>query len=186
MSAFEYLSVLLSIILGLAITQVLQGYRSLLLSRRDVRRYWPTLIWSGLVLLFAIQAWWASFGLEDQRDWRFGTFLVILVQMALIYMLAAVVLPDVADGTEIDLRQHYEAQQRPFFACLFAIVLVSLAKDLMLDGRLPSGPNLGFHGLLAVTAAAGFAVRAAGAQLAVSIFAAGLFALYVTLLFTRL
>jgi hypothetical protein len=32
MDAFGYLSVLLSIILGLAIAQVLQGYRSLLLA----------------------------------------------------------------------------------------------------------------------------------------------------------
>ena len=33
MDAFSYLSVLLSIILGLAIAQVLQGYRALLLAR---------------------------------------------------------------------------------------------------------------------------------------------------------
>jgi hypothetical protein len=33
MDAFSYLSVLLSIIIGLAITQVLQGYRGLLLAR---------------------------------------------------------------------------------------------------------------------------------------------------------
>jgi hypothetical protein len=86
MTPFEYLSVLLSIILGLGITHVLQGYRGLLLARRSVRLYWPTLIWSVLILLFTCQAWWASFGLEEQREWRFDVFLVILLQMALIYM----------------------------------------------------------------------------------------------------
>jgi hypothetical protein len=35
--AFAYLSVLLSIILGLAIAEVLQGYGTLLLSRAKVR-----------------------------------------------------------------------------------------------------------------------------------------------------
>lgn len=186
MTAFEYLSVLLSIILGLAITQVLQGYRSLLLSRRAVRPYWPSLIWSGLVLLFATQAWWASFGLESQREWRFGTFLVILVQMGLIYMLAAMVLPDVSDGAEVDLREHFEAQRKPFFACLIGIVAVSLAKDLMLDGRLPSGPNLLFHGLLAATAVAGLVLRGIRAQLAIAVAAGVFFSAYVALLFTRL
>lgn len=34
MDAFSYLSVLLSIILGLAIQQILQGYRALILRRR--------------------------------------------------------------------------------------------------------------------------------------------------------
>ena len=37
MDAFSYLSVLLSIILGLAIAQVLQGYRAILLARGRVR-----------------------------------------------------------------------------------------------------------------------------------------------------
>lgn len=186
MTAFEYLSVLLSIILGLAITQVLQGYRSLLLSRRTVRLHWPPLIWSGLVLLFATQAWWASFGLESEREWRFGTFLVILVQMGLIYMLAAVVLPDVPDGVEIDLRAHFEAQRKPFFACLIAIVGVSLAKDLMLDGRLPSGGNLLFHGLLAATGVAGMALPGPRAQLGIAVATGIVFSAYVALLFTRL
>lgn len=186
MTAFEYLSVLLSIILGLAITQVLQGYRGLLLSRREVVAHWPSLIWSGLVLLFATQAWWASFGLEGEREWRYGTFLVILVQMGLIYMLAAVVLPDVPEGVEIDLRAHYEAQRVPFFGCLIGIVGVSLAKDLMLDGRLPSGPNLVFHGLLAATAVAGLVLRGPRAQLGIALAAGLFFSGYVALLFTRL
>ena len=71
MDAFSYLSVLLSIILGLAIAQVLQGYRAVLLARGRVRLSAPVLIWSGLILLFATQAWWASFGLRQRTDWDF-------------------------------------------------------------------------------------------------------------------
>src|SRR6185312_11679923 len=41
--AFNYLSVLLSIILGLAITQILKGFRGLTLSRSRVVAYWPSL-----------------------------------------------------------------------------------------------------------------------------------------------
>ena len=81
MDAFSYLSVLLSIILGLAIAQVLQGYRSLFLAKGRVQLHLPVLIWSGLVLLFAAQAWWASFGLRDRSDWTFQSFAVILLQL---------------------------------------------------------------------------------------------------------
>lgn len=186
MTAFEYLSVLLSVILGLAVTQVLQGYRGLLLARGTVEWHGPALIWSVLVLLFATQAWWASFGLEDRREWDFATFLVILLQMALVYLLAAVVLPDVPDGASLHLGSHFEAQRRPFFACLGAIVVVSVVKDLMLDGRLPGAANLGFHALLAATAVAGFLVRSPRLQLALAVGNALLFGLYVALLFARL
>jgi len=43
--AFSYLSVLLSIILGLAITQVLKGFRGLMQSRSRLRMHWATVVW---------------------------------------------------------------------------------------------------------------------------------------------
>jgi hypothetical protein len=186
MTAFEYLSVLLSIILGLAITQILQGYRALLLARRSVTPHYPALIWSVLLLLFAAQAWWASFGLEEQAEWRFATFLVILLQMGLIYMMAALVLPDVPQGAKIDLTEHYEAQRRPFFACLALVVIVSLAKDLMLEGQLPEPLNLAFHALLATVALLGATFRRPASQTALALFVAAIFAIYVAMLFAQL
>ena len=59
MDQFSYLSVLLSIIVGLAITQILKGYRGIMLSRARVQMYWPTLLWSASLLLINVQSWWA-------------------------------------------------------------------------------------------------------------------------------
>jgi hypothetical protein len=42
MDSFSYLSVILSIVLGLAITQVLLGFRGLILTRAKVKLYVPT------------------------------------------------------------------------------------------------------------------------------------------------
>jgi hypothetical protein len=85
MESFDYLSVLLSIILGLAITQVLLGFRGLILARVRVKIYLPTLIWAGLALLIAIQAWWASFGLRTRGTWNFLAFFVIALQTISVY-----------------------------------------------------------------------------------------------------
>jgi len=112
MDAFSYLSVLLSIILGLAIAQVLQGYRALLLARGKIHTDPAPLIWSGLVLLFAAQAWWASFGLNARRNWDFADFAAILVQMGLLYMLSALILPDVPAEEPVDLSRHFERHGR--------------------------------------------------------------------------
>lgn len=186
MTPFEYLSVLLSIILGLAIAQILHGYRGLLLARARVQPHWPPLIWSGAVLLFATQSWWASFGLEGRASWSFAAFAIILLQMALVYMLAALILPDIDPGEPIDLAAHYDAERVPFFGCLLAVVVVSLIKDVMLDGVLPEPTNLIFHALLAATALAGLLLRGPRAQLALAIAAPLIFIAYVTLLFARL
>lgn len=186
MSPFEYLSVLLSVILGLAITQVLQGYRSLLLSRSRIRLHLPTLIWSVLVLLFATQAWWASFGLEARQEWRFDVFAVILLQMALLYVMAAVILPDVPEGANVNLEGHFEAQRGPFFWSLLLVLAVSLIKDLMLQGSLPEAPNVVFHLFLGGIAVASLLTRRYLVHVALAVAAALSFAGYVALLFARL
>jgi hypothetical protein len=57
MDEFSYLSVLLSVILGLAVTQILKGFRGLLLSRARIRLYWPVIAWGALLLLVCFQHW---------------------------------------------------------------------------------------------------------------------------------
>jgi hypothetical protein len=47
-TSFNYPSVLLSIVLGLAITQILQGFRGMILSRGVRETYRPYLLWAGL------------------------------------------------------------------------------------------------------------------------------------------
>ena len=145
MDAFSYLSVLLSIIIGLSITQVLQGYRGLLLNRASVALFAPSLIWSVLLIAFSTQLWWASFGLADHSDWNFATFAVILIQTVLLYMMSALVLPDFANQKPIDLAAHYWNEVVPFFAITLAMLISSVGKDWMLTGRLPSPGNLAFH-----------------------------------------
>jgi hypothetical protein len=153
---FNYLSVLLSIVLGLAIAQVLQGLRGLILARVKVKLYLPTMIWVGIALLIAVQAWWASFGLHLRANWTFLTFIVIVLQAISIYMVAALVLPDVTGEEIVDLRDHYFAHRSWFFSALFASILFSAVKELALRGHLPGRVNGKFHlifGLAAIIAA---------------------------------
>lgn len=186
MDAFSYLSVLLSIILGLAITQVLQGIRGLLLSRRHVQLYPPVLLWAGTILLMAVQMWWASFGLADHAEWTFAEFGVVLVQTTLLYMLAALVLPDIKFGEPSDLRAHYYRETRPFFGILVAILLVSVLKDLLIDGYLPTGTNLAFHLAFATVAIACAISRHRRLHEGGAVAIAALLVVYIAVLFARL
>lgn len=185
-NAFSYLSVLLSIILGLAITQVLLGYRGLLLSRARVTLYAPPLIWSGLVLLVATQLWWASFGLADHETWTFATFGVVLLQTVLLYLCAALVLPDFPADKAVNLRDHYFREVTPLFGLLIATLAVSLLKDWMLDGSLPDAANVAFHLVFFMVAILAIAIHKPGFHLALAPTMATLFLIYIGLLFFRL
>lgn len=172
--------------IGLAITQVLQGYRALLLARDRVRPYGPPLLWSALILVFATQSWWVSFRLEDRRDWTFVGFGVLLLQTVLLYMMAALVLPDVPGEGAVDLRTHYERETSPLFSIFIAVLVVSLLKDFTLDGALPGPTNLLFHGLFGTVAAAALIVRRPRFHQGVAIGVAGLIVGYIALLFAHL
>jgi hypothetical protein len=183
--AFEYLSVLLSIILGLAVAQILTGYRSLVLARARVLTYQPTLIWMVVVLLIAVQSWWAMFGLREVAAWTFGGFMILLLQAILIYMLAGLSLPDVPAEGDLDLRVHYHLHRRLFFGLVVVLVGVSLSKDLVFSGRLPTPLNVAFQGGLALVSAIAMVTKAPWYHRVLAPAVLIVFAAYVALLFWR-
>ena len=151
--AFAYLSVLLSIILGLAIAEVLLGYRALLLARGRVKPYAPPLIWSATMLVLAIHFWWASFGLAGRENWDFTSFSAVLMQTVMMFMGAALLLPKAEMGHEIDLRAHYYREAGPFFTFGLLFILFGYLKNWLLDEHILSGglPMIFFLFFLALT-----------------------------------
>ena len=107
MDEFSYLSVLLSVILGLAVTQILQGFRGLVLSRAKVRVYWPVIAWAILLLLICVQHWWSMFGMRNRHNWTFLQFAVVLLNTVFIYMIAGLVFPDITAEKDIDLKASF-------------------------------------------------------------------------------
>ncbi len=188
MDAFSYLSVLISVILGFAIQQVLLGYRALILSRRRIRFYAPPLIWSVLLMAMVAQHWWSSFSLAGraQDSWSFALFATILVETALIYMMTAVVLPDIPSDQPIDLRDHYYREAPAFFGLGAATITWSLFREYMLDGQLPPSLSLLFHGLFLAAALTAMGTRRPRVHEALAGLMVVLFVAFVALLFARL
>ncbi len=186
MDEFSYLSVLLSIILGLAITQILKGFRGLRQSRMRVKLYWPALTWAALLLLIYVQTWWAMFGLRSHHNWTFGAFAIVLLQTIVLYMLAGLVFPDFFGEDVVDLRVNYDAHRSWFFSLAILVGLVSIGKDFILDGALPEPRNLSFHLVFILTAAIAAITRREWYHKTGVLGTAGLFGFYITLLFARL
>jgi len=185
MDAFSYLSVLLSIILGLAITQLLQSAGRLIQARERVRFYSVPLVLAGILLVTFIQSWWAMFGLRTHEGWSFLGFLVVIFQVVFAYLQAALILPEVGEGP-VDLRESYFKQRRWFYSFVIAGTVTSLLKDLVLDGHLPERLNVGFHcGWIVLALCAIWTRRDLFHKVLTFIAGAGI-AAYIVLLFTRL
>jgi hypothetical protein len=186
MDAFSYLSVLISLILGLAITQVLKGFRGLMQARSRLQTYWPAVVWAILIVVISVQSWWAMFGLRAHLDWTFLEFSVVLLQTIVIYLLAALVLPDIFGEASVNLREHYYGHRRWFFSLLVVLIATSLLKTLVIDGKLPEPTDLGFHVLFVASGVSGALIARPRYHEFLAVSGALLIGSYIALLFTHL
>jgi len=156
MSAFDYLSVLYSVILGLALTQILQGFRALMLARSRVKIFWPALIWAALVILIVAGAWWGMFAMRTFGEWTFAMYAAVVIQITLIYLVAGLAVPDVPPEGAVDMRRMYFDHKGWFFGLFAVTIAATFLKDVITTGHLSSLSNacfLGFFLALAVIAA---------------------------------
>ncbi|HEX5960873.1 MAG TPA: hypothetical protein VFY97_06460 [Rhodanobacteraceae bacterium] len=189
MDAFSYLSVLISIIIGLAVTQVLQGFRGLILARSRLHAYWPSVVWGVLLLLIDVQAWWAMYDLryyQYHHAWSFLGFAVVLSETVPLYLLAGLVFPDVSVEGEVDLRTHYFENHRWFFVLAMLLMVTSVLKTVVLYGNLPPRADTLFQALFFVTCAIAAWTRREWYHRLVAITSALGFAAYVGTLFMQL
>ena len=186
MDEFGYLSVIISVILGFSITQLLQGLSQVINARDRVRIYGPSIGWAVLLLLVDIQAWWAMFGLRNLRDWTFLQFAVVLLETIILYLLAALIMPAIPNEGPVDLRAQYFKHSGWFFGALAAVLVDSVLKDLVTNGSLPSGVNLGFHLGWIVTALLAAFIRNDRYHRVFVWVSFAVFVLYIALLFTHL
>ena len=66
MHAFDYLSVLLSIVLGLGMTQLLSAVARWLELRHETKTYAPAAIWAAFLMVVLVQTWWSMFGMPTR------------------------------------------------------------------------------------------------------------------------
>ena len=119
MHPFEFVTVLVSIIVGLGITVLLQGLARVF--RGELEGYWVHLLWTLSAFLLLVQHFWALFEVAERTDWTLLDLSAWLVAPMLIFLFAAILFP--GPGAESQLRRHYFARRRPLFAVLSLLFL---------------------------------------------------------------
>ena len=95
MSQLEYLIALVSIIVGLGLTDLAQSLRELVRPSRSVRWHWLPLAWAGITFTVVLQIWWSSFrALQDPMFSRAVAFFPVLLGFLVLYLICAFALPD--------------------------------------------------------------------------------------------
>ena len=71
MTFFEYVAVLVSIIVALGIAQILSGIARTIEKPEGQEIYWVHLLWSTWLFVYLIFFWWFEFRLGQIAEWTF-------------------------------------------------------------------------------------------------------------------
>src|SRR5437660_10248766 len=104
MSPFEYLSVLISIVLALGMTRVLTGVGEMLQASSHRQIYWVHVLWIVNLFLYLVVAWWIFYRWRNQQPWTFFLFVFVLVSPTILYLASVLLFP--LDG-DVDLTVKY-------------------------------------------------------------------------------
>ena len=132
MSSFEYITVLISIVVGLGITQILTGIANLIKKAHKVIIYWPHILWILFVLLLLIQDWWLTYELKLFHPWMLPSFLFIMLYPINLFVLARLLFPNKLKGKVIDLKIFYYKHYRGIFLLLSISAFISILYNLFI------------------------------------------------------
>ncbi len=148
MGLFEFIMVMLSIIVGLGIAELLTGVAQVLQHRLTVRFYWVHGLLTTIVFLALVQQFWEAWGLRDVPEWTFVALLQMLGGPICLYLCARLLFPDPVENS--DLETHYYSAMRPVWVLLgIAIILATTFRPLAFNQSLLAAHNLTSFLLLA-------------------------------------
>ena len=130
---FVYVSVLFSIVIALALTQLLAGIAALLRSARYalLLRY---IAWVGVLLFACVDLWFSLWGLRESEEWSLIYVLYLLVLATVLYVACQLIVPDLRDGDSIDLVAFNESRRRKYLAALGLDVALATVQNLTTPG----------------------------------------------------
>ena len=148
MSPFEYVIVLISIILGLGITTILTGLAEYIKHARLSRIYAPHAIWILLVFILHVHEWWENYSLKSVTEWKLPMFLFILLYPINLYILAHLLFPsEIKNG--VSSKEYYLTNYSRLFVSAIILDLLSVIHNMTFLG-LPFSEQIPHFVVLAI------------------------------------
>jgi len=123
MVLFEFLMILLSIIVGLGLAELLTGIAKILREGRQSQFSWIHGAIVVAIFLALLQTFWESWGLQNVPEWTFPAMLLMLTSPILLFVIAHILFPA---GTHYDnLGEYYFERAKLIWTIALVIAVVS-------------------------------------------------------------
>lgn len=139
MSYGDYVGVFVSIILGIAVADLLMSAHHLLRARGRVEWHWVSPSLAVYMLVQVLATWWATFQWYRKLDnFTIGDFLPDVAVFVSLFLVTAAVLPDEIPEGRFSLREYY-FREAPYFWSLMS--LFAIANIVTATIAMPAGSS---------------------------------------------
>ena len=140
MSLFEFLMVLVSIIIGLGIAEILTGIARQIRCRGSTKVYWVHSVLVTAIFFALLQQWWEVWSLRVVPEWTFHGFVMMLSGPVGLFLIAHLLFPEPMQGT--NFREYYNGAMRPiWWLGALTVVLATSFRPMIFDFNLLAPDN---------------------------------------------
>jgi hypothetical protein len=125
MSLFEFLMVLVSIIVGLGVAEILTGVARLIRCRETIRNYWVHSVGVVAIFIALLQQWWEIWAFRAVSEWTFLGLVMMLMGPVGLFLIAHLLFPEPMPGA--DIKKYYYGAMRPVWWLAAATVVLATA-----------------------------------------------------------
>lgn len=122
---FDYLAVLISVVLGFAVTHVLTGMSGAMNRREHDRIDWLQMFWALNVLAYVLAMWWGMYWWKHLSVWTVQAFAFLTSYAIVLFLLASVLFPGEAGRADPE-RTAFQRNRQWFFGLLLAAHLIDI------------------------------------------------------------
>jgi hypothetical protein len=144
MDTFDYITVLVAVVVGLIIGDLALSLHRLLRDRRRVRWNWVSPLAALVILIELFNFWWQWRGFAGSTVGDVAPYFISLI---VLFLIAAVTLPDEVPEEGIDLGAYFDAN-RSYFWTLYGLYILTLAPLIIMrkiEAGLPTAQIVQVH-----------------------------------------
>ena len=161
MSSFEFISILMSIVIGLGVTNLLAGAaRAFYRRNRTPIDEVHIVLTAGTLLLLVIQ-WWVTFKWNTETHWSFERYLALIIWAVSMYLMTVFLYPpDLSEEEEHEAR--FERNRSGYYSSFVAMCLLDIVQAAIHGDLFHPVWYLPYAGHYALLAGGGLCLRRRG------------------------
>ncbi len=140
MDRFSFVMVLLSIIVGLGVTELLTNVARQIQNRKKGQFYWVHSVLVALVFVALLQQWWESWDQRLVETWTFPILLLMLGGPIGLYIISHLLFPNDFEGVDFKAF-YYENPKAIYLIGSATVIFASIYRPLSFGDRLVDPDN---------------------------------------------